>query len=789
MNKNLLTPRLKSEQRRIVRFRVKVSGIVQGVGFRPFVYSLAKKYSLKGFILNNTLGVKIEVEGERKKIKSFLSEIKTSAPPLAVIQRINYEELAPLGYATFEIKKSRKGKEGLVPISPDISTCHDCLRELLDPEDRRFAYPFINCTNCGPRFTIIQDIPYDRSHTTMKVFRMCPDCQVEFEDPSNRRFHAQPNACPVCGPQVSLFDAEGRKVEVADPIKEAADRLKRGCVVAVKGLGGFHLACDATSHEAVATLRKRKYREDKPFALIAPDVEMIRKFCQVNQDEKNLLFSSRRPIVLLRKKEETPPLAAEEIAPQSKFLGFMLPYAPLHHLLLKEIDLPLVMTSGNVSDEPIVYGNEEALARLGEIADYFLMHNRDIQMRCDDSVLRVFQGKELPLRRSRGYAPQPIKVKLFFNEPILAVGGQLKNTFCLARGDQAIISHHIGDLENLSALISFEEGIKHFLKLFHTHPKILACDLHPDYLSTKFAEDYIQKLGREASLIRVQHHHAHIASLMADRGIEGKVIGVSLDGAGMGDDGRIWGGEFLVADYLSFTRLGHLKELPLPGAEEAIKKPWRMALSHLKGAFGEDGLELALKHLKKVNPDKILMVDKLIEKRINAPLTSSVGRLFDAVSSLIGIRNEINYEGQAAMELEMACDDKEKKSYPFNILKEGEKFIVDPGPTIRSVVTDLGKGERRDAIAARFHNSLALIILQSCRLIRERTGLNRVALSGGVFQNMYLLQRVFPLLESANFQVYTHNQVPPNDGGISLGQAAVAHYGRKIKKEQKIKCA
>jgi len=789
MNNNLPTARLKLQQRKIVRFSIAVSGIVQGVGFRPFIYSLAKKYYLQGFVLNNTLGVKIEVEGEEEKIKSFLGEIKTSHPPLAVIQRIKYEKLAPLGYATFEIRKSRKEKGELVPISPDISICHDCLRELLDPEDRRFAYPFINCTNCGPRFTIIQDIPYDRSRTTMKVFRMCPDCQVEYEDPLNRRFHAQPNACPVCGPQVMLLDVEGRKAQVADPIKEVADLLKRGCVIAVKGLGGFHLACDATSPKAVATLRKRKYREDKPFALMALDVEMIRKFCQVNQDEKNLLFSSRRPIVLLRKKEETPSLAAEEIAPQSKFLGFMLPYTPLHYLLLKKINLPLVMTSGNVSDEPIVYGNEEALAKLGGIADYFLIHNRDIQMRCDDSVLRVFQGKELPFRRSRGYAPQPIKVKAFFDEPILAVGGQLKNTFCLARGDQVIISHHIGDLENLSALTSFEEGIKHFLKLFHTHPKILACDLHPDYLSTKFAEDYVKRLGREGALVRVQHHHAHIVSLMADRGIEGKVIGVSLDGAGMGDDERIWGGEFLVADYLSFTRLGHLKEVPLPGGEEAIKKPWRMALSHLKGAFGEDGLELALKHLKKVNPAKILGVDKLIEKRINSPLTSSVGRLFDAVSSLIGIRNEINYEGQAAMELEMACDDKEKKSYPFNILGEGEKFMVDSGPIIRSVVADLEKGERGGAIAAKFHNSLALIILQSCQLIRERTDLNRVALSGGVFQNMYLLQRVFPLLESANFRVYTHSRVPPNDGGISLGQAAVAHYGRKIKKEQKIKCA
>lgn len=511
---------------------------------------------------------------------------------------------------------------------------------------------------------------------------------------------------------------------------------------------------------------------------MAPDIETIRKFCHVDQEEKNLLISPRRPVVLLRKKEETLPLAAEQIAPRNKFLGFMLPYTPLHYLLLEEINLPLVMTSGNVSDEPIVYRNEEAFPKLKEIAHYFLIHNRDIQMRCDDSILRVFQGKEVPLRRSRGYAPQPLKVNAFFDEPILAVGGEHKSTFCVARGDQAIISHHIGDLEDLPALISFEEGIEHFSKVFHTNAKTLACDLHPDYLSTKFAEDYVKKLGKEATLIRVQHHHAHIASLMADRGIEGRVIGVSLDGAGMGDDGRIWGGEFLVADYLSFTRVGHLKEVPLPGGDEAIKKPWRMALSHLKGIFGEDALELALKLLENVNPEKILMVDKLIEKGINCPLTSSAGRLFDAVSSLIGIRNEINYEGQAAMELEMAADDKEKGSYPFDILREGEKFIVDPGPAIKSVVADLEKGERKGAIAARFHNSLALIILKICRIIREKTDLNSVALSGGVFQNIYLLERVFPLLDSANFVVYTHNRIPPNDGGISLGQALVAHYQR-----------
>lgn len=777
MNKNILAEHPPLEKKKVTRYSVAVSGIVQGVGFRPFVYSLAKKNSLQGFVLNNTGGVEIEVEGEAKNIKNFMSQIKISSPPLAIIEKISSRELMPAGYRSFHIRKSKKEKKKFLPISPDISICSDCLKELFDPNNRRYRYPFINCTNCGPRFTIIEDVPYDRSRTTMKVFPMCRQCELEYQDPLNRRFHAEPNACSTCGPQVSLWGGQQRKIKVADPIKKVVQLLQEGCIVAIKGLGGFHLACDATASKTIATLRKRKYREDKPFALMALNLKMIKEFCQMEKEEENLLLSERRPIVILRKKKRCS-LPVNEIAPDNNYLGFMLPYTPLHYLLLKETPA-LVMTSGNISEEPIVYLNEEAFNRLKGIADYFLIHNRDIRMRTDDSVKRIFQKKEFFIRRSRGYAPQPIKVNTFFDEPILALGGQLKNTFCLAQKNQVIISHHIGDLENLSALTSFEEGIEHFLNLFHTYPKILACDLHPEYISTKFAQEYKKKLGGGAQLIPVQHHHAHIASLMIEQGIKDTLIGVSFDGTGLGSDGKIWGGEFLIANFSSFSRAAHLKEIPLPGGEQAIKEPWRMALSYLKASYGKDFYPPVHRWLKRIEPHKVSLVNSLIEKKINSPLTSSMGRLFDAVASIIGLRDEVNYEAQAAIELEMLADSQENRDYPFEIFPKGEELIIDAGPLIRAVVDDLNEGKRRGIIAARFHNSVSSIILKTCQLLREKRGLNRVALSGGVFQNMFLLERVFPLLKKAGFKTYTHQYVPANDGGISLGQAVIAHCRKK----------
>ncbi len=780
MNKTSLKEFPPLEEKKITRYSVAVSGIVQGVGFRPFVYSLAHKHSLKGFILNDTGGVKIEVEGKKENIKKFLSQIRTLSPPLAAIEKMEHREIVPRGFRDFYIKESRKEKEEFLPISPDASICPDCLKELFDPKNRRYRYPFTNCTNCGPRFTIIEDIPYDRSRTTMKVFPMCPQCQSEYRDPLNRRFHAQPNACSRCGPQVSLWNSQRRRIEVADPIKEVAYLLRKGHIVAIKGLGGFHLACDATSSRAVAALRKRKYREDKPFALMALNIKTVNESCHMDEYEENLLLSPQRPIVILELKEKPRSfLAVNEIAPRDNCLGFMLPYTPLHYLLLEETNLSLVMTSGNVSEEPIVYSNEEAFGRLSGIADYFLIHNRDIRMRIDDSVTRVFRRKEFPIRRSRGYVPQSIKVNAFFDEPILALGGQLKSTFCLAQKKQAIISHHIGDLENLSALTSFEKGIEHFLKLFHTYPKILACDLHPGYTSTRFAQEYIKELEEGAQLVTVQHHHAHIASLMIEQGIEKTLIGVSFDGAGLGNDGNIWGGEFLIVNFLSFSRVAHLKEVPLPGGEQAVKEPWRMALSYLKTSYGKDFYIPAHKWLKGVATHKFSLINTLIEKKINSPLTSSVGRLFDAVASIIGLRDKVNYEGQAAIELEMAASKQEKRDYPFEIFSRGEELIIDPCPIVRAVIDDLNRGKERDIIAARFHNSLSSIILKVCQLLRESRGLNRVALSGGVFQNMYLLERVISLLRTAGFEAYTHQYVPTNDGGICLGQAIIAHHKRR----------
>lgn len=779
MNKNVLAEYPLLKEKKITRYSVAVTGIVQGVGFRPFIYSLAKNNSLRGFVLNNTDGVEIEVEGKAKNIKKFLSRIETFSPPLAVIEKIDYRELFPAGYRSFHIRNSKKEKKKFLPISPDISICSDCLKELFDPNNRRYQYPFINCTNCGPRFTIIEDIPYDRSRTTMKIFPMCPQCESEYQDPLDRRFHAQPNACPTCGPQMSLWDSQQKKIIVADPIKEVARLLQNGHIIAIKGLGGFHLACDATSKKTVAILRSRKYREDKPFALMALNIEMIKEFCEMEEDEENLLLSERRPIVILKKKKCCS-LAVDEIAPHNNYLGFMLPYTPLHYLLLEEINLPLVMTSGNISEEPIVYSNEEAFSRLKGLADYFLIHNRDIRMRTDDSVVRIFQKKKFFIRRSRGYAPQPIRVNTFFDEPILALGGQLKNTFCLAQKNQAIISHYIGDLENLSALASFEEGIEHFLKLFHTYPKILACDLHPEYISTKFAQEYIKKLGEGAQLIPVQHHHAHIASLMIEQGIKETLIGVSFDGAGLGSDGNIWGGEFLIANFSSFSRAAHLKEIPLPGGEQAIKEPWRMALSYLRASYGKDFYPPVHKWLKRIDPHKLSLVNTLIEKKINSPLTSSMGRLFDAVASIIGLRDEVNYEGQAAIELEMLAHNQGKGDYPFEIFPRGEELIIDAAPIIRAVIDDLNRGKRRDIIAARFHNSVSSIILKICQSLRERRGLDKVALSGGVFQNIYLLERTFSLLAKAGFETYTHQYVPANDGGISLGQAVIAHYKKNV---------
>jgi hydrogenase maturation protein HypF len=762
---------------------IHITGVVQGVGFRPFVYNLATDLDLVGWVLNSSSGVEIEAIGPPGVLETFVERLESDAPPLARIESVAVERIEASGVELpnpdgFAIRHSEAKPGDFQPISPDIAICDDCLRELFDPDDRRYHYPFINCTNCGPRFTIIKDIPYDRPKTTMAPFKMCPDCQAEYDDPTNRRFHAQPNACPVCGPRVWLVsdpESDVRRKE-ADAVRQTRELLKSGGVVAVKGLGGFHLACDATNPRAVDKLRERKGRVDKPFALMAFDLEMVQQFCHVGADEQQLLTSRERPIVLLRERADS--LIAPSVAPGNEDLGVMLPYTPLHYLLLEPSDgFPpaLVMTSGNYSEEPIATGNEEAEERLGELADAFLLHDREIHARCDDSVTRVFEGKELPVRRSRGYAPYPIHLP-FAVDQVLAVGAELKNTFCLTRDRYGFLSQHVGDMENYETLRFFEQMVEQLARTFRIDPEIVACDMHPGYLASKYAQRLVSgssnDLGLDTSnlrLIETQHHHAQVASCMAEHGLTGEraVIGVAFDGTGYGTDGAIWGGEFLVMDYASFRRAAHLKYVPLPGGDAAILRPYRTALAHLWAA-GVDWDE-DLPSVAAASPEERTILVQQLERRVNTVQTSSSGRLFDAVSSLAGVRQEINYEAQAAIELETLVNEDVNEVYEFALEK-----AIDSAPLIRAVVSDVKSGVPSGVIAAKFHNGMAAMIHDVCVYVREESDLNEVVLSGGVFQNVALLERVLPLLRTSGFTVYTHHLVPPNDGGLSLGQAMIA---------------
>jgi hydrogenase maturation protein HypF len=650
------------------------------------------------------------------------------------------------------------------PTSGFPSSSDDCLNELFDKGNRRYRYPFINCTNCGPRFTIIENVPYDRANTTMRDFQMCDACRAEYENPLDRRFHAEPTACELCGPRLHLLDAQGKEI-VGDAVTAAIDLLSRGEILAIKGIGGFHLACDALSEDAVARLRGRKFREDKPFALMARSVAAIRPYCNMSAHEIELLKSPSRPIVLLeRKKDNAIPNA---VAPGVKTLGFMLPYAPLHYLLLESSDRPLVMTSGNISDEPICFRDDEAGERLQGIAGYFLIHDRPIHIRTDDSVVRSFNDREMVLRRSRGYAPAPIRTAFEFERSLLACGAELKNTFCLARGHNAFVSHHIGDLENLETLRSFTEGIEHYQRLFDVDPEVVAYDLHPEYLSTKFA----LALDGVPTKIAVQHHHAHVASCMADNLIDGEVIGVAFDGLGFGLDGKLWGGEFFVADFCDAERVAHLANVPLAGGAKAIKEPWRLAATYLQRTFGDEFTELKLPFVGRLDHNRWSTLKSMIEAGVNCPETSSMGRLFDAVSGLLNLRSSVNYEGQAAIELEGIADPLATELYEFRI--EGEEIFAEP--VIQRAVEDLLQGAPAGQISARFHLSVAQLILNVAQRVREEQHLNRVVVSGGVFQNMWLLDRVTQLLRKNHFEIFSHSRVPTNDGGISLGQAAVAN--------------
>jgi hydrogenase maturation protein HypF len=769
-----------------VRTLVRVEGIVQGVGFRPFVYSLATRLGLAGRVGNDVAGVFAEVEGSPAAVSEFLLSLRHDAPPLARIERVTTKNLSINGSSGFTIAPSESAGRRSTLVSPDTASCDDCLRELADPADRRFGYPFINCTNCGPRFTIVRDVPYDRALTTMAGFAMCAQCAAEYNDPADRRFHAQPVCCPACGPRLRLHDAAGTPLP-GEPLAATAALLRQGQVLAIKGLGGYHLAVDAGNESAAAALRDRKHREDKPFAIMVAGVAVARELCEVDEAAESLLTSSARPIVLLPRRAGRDVAAA--VAPRNRQLGVMLPYTPLHHLLVRLAACPVVLTSGNSSDEPIVYADEDAVARLGSIADAFLTHDRAIHVRTDDSVVRAFRGKPVLIRRSRGYVPEPVSLGFRLRRPVLACGAELKNTFCLAKGERAFLSQHIGDLENFETLRSFTEGIEHFRRLFDITPQVVAYDLHPEYLSTKYA---VELAG--VQLAGVQHHHAHIASCLADNGEPGPVIGVAFDGTGYGTDGTIWGGEFLIADLAGFERAGHLVAIPMPGGAAAIRQPWRMAAAYLDAAYpaGHPG-GLAVARRNERRWDNVI---SMARRGLNSPVTSSAGRLFDAAAAILGVRDLISYEGQAAIELEQLADPAEAGRYPAAIDEGGAgddgggqgrpgrpaPLRVSGADLIRAVADDLAAGVDPGVISARFHNGVAAVIEAACLLLRERHGLTAVALSGGVFQNLLLLDRTVGRLEGSGFRVLVHSRVPCNDGGISFGQAVVA-AARDLKPE------
>ncbi|GAA5342922.1 MAG: carbamoyltransferase HypF [Anaerolineaceae bacterium] len=743
---------------------------MQGVGFRPTVYLLAQKHALTGWVLNSAHGVEIEISGSPAACAAFVQDLQRNPPPLAHIDSFEVQPADSQTYPAFEIRESQDEPNDFLPVSPDLAICPDCRRELFDPADRRYRYPFINCTNCGPRFTIVKSIPYDRPNTSMAGFGLCTDCAAEYSDPVNRRFHAQPVACPVCGPQI-WFETRGKRLaEKEDALQTARRWLEAGKILAVKGLGGFHLVCDAANAAAVQTLRKRKHRTSKPFALMAFDLPTIEKYVTLTSTARRLISAPQAPIILAEMTEAGKKLA-QIVAPDQTRLGFMLPYTPLHLLLFEpapNFTEVLVMTSGNLSEEPIAYENAEARERLASLADGFLMHDRPIYMRIDDSVVTMLREKPYLVRRARGFAPQQLRLP-WDAVPLLATGTELKNTFCLTRERYAFVSHYIGDLENQETLSSFEQAIRHYERVFRIQPKALACDLHPDYLATRYA----QARNKEDSLplVTVQHHHAHIASCLAENGWASPepVIGLAYDGTGYGTDGSIWGGEILIASYKEFTRRFHLTQLPLPGGDLAVRKPARMALSYLLAA----GIELEDQTLAPVAylpPAEVQAVRHQARTSFNAPLTSSMGRLFDAVAALMGLCEEISYEAQAAMMLESAVDPQESGFYEMPM----ENDIIDPLLMIRAIVADLKASVSLGSIAARFHNSLIRMSVEACRQIRKESGLRTVAISGGVWQNMRLMNLILPALEAEGFTPLIHTQLPPNDGCVSLGQAAVA---------------
>jgi hydrogenase maturation protein HypF len=779
LSHNHLSEAAAKRSKALRRWRISVLGVVQGVGFRPFVHRLAERRGIAGFVRNTSHGVVVEAEGEPPVLDAFCRLLREQLPPLAEVIRLDVTEIPALGDRRFAICESSEEADAFSFVPPDVATCDSCVQDFTEFHNRRYGYPFTNCTDCGPRYSIIQSVPYDRPVTTMAAFEMCETCKAEYDDPDDRRFHAQPNACSSCGPSLALLSAsdlakgavpgfELGKVSrvVLDKVRSL---LREGNIVAVKGLGGFLLACDAQNDSVVRLLRERKRRTGKPFALMAPALAAVESLCVLSVADREALLSPARPIVILPRRPGAP--ISPAVAPNNNTLGVMLPYTPLHHLLFGDPGRPpaftaLVMTSGNLSEEPIVSCNEGAWAQLGSIADWFLLHNRDIYMRVDDSVVRTFEGKIRVLRRARGYVPRPIDLGLNLRQ-ILACGAELKNTFCLTKDRYAILSQHIGDLENYETLVFFEETQANLKKLFRVEPEAVAYDLHPRYLSSQFASrlEGVEKVG-------VQHHHAHIASCMVENGLRAKVIGVAFDGTGYGTDGRIWGGEFLIADLGRFERRAHFRNVVLAGGDTAVRQPWRSALSYLNDAFGSRLPDLPF--WQEIPSRTLSVAQTMLRGGLNAVETSSCGRLFDAVASMVNVRHETTFEGQAAIELEMAADEEVGDAYSFSI-EESEPLKIDFRPTVEAIVRDLQIGAPVSTISARFHNTLAITIAEVCRRLRKLEGLDRVCLSGGTFQNILLLKRTLARLQDDGFEVFLHSQVPPNDGGISLGQAVVAN--------------
>ncbi len=781
----------------IIAKHIHVTGVVQGVGFRPFVYGLAARHDLRGWVCNTSAGVDIHIEGEAENIQAVIENLSAEKPPLAILDQIKITEAPTENFTAFNIQPSTQIEGAFQPISPDVAICADCEREMFDPNDRRYLYPFINCTNCGPRFTIIKNLPYDRPATTMVDFPMCDACRAEYDDPLDRRFHAQPIACPDCGPFVQLRNSSNSSSSVSSidlrlsAILKTRQLLSEGKIVAVKGLGGFHLACDASNAKAVEELRSRKGRAGKPFALMFADIDEIQNYCEINEAELALLRGHEKPIVLLNAWEENK--IAKNAAPLMDTLGVMLAYTPLHHLLLNQTDPTLakqpapsilIMTSGNFSEEPIAIDNEDALERLAPIADAFLLHNRTIHIRCDDSVVRVdsqrskaegqptfdYRPSTIYLRRSRSYAPYPVALP-FDSKPTLAVGGELKNTFCLTRDRYAFLSQHIGDMENAEVYESFEQNVEHLSCLFCIQPEIIAYDMHPNYFTTQWAL-WSQRSNPNTKFVSIQHHHAHIAACMADNKLDDRqLIGLSFDGTGYGTDGAIWGGEVLLASYADFERIAHLEYLPLPGGDSAIQNPWRIAVGYAESL----GLDIGnLPFLEPIDSQAVEIVRKQVQKKLNTPQTSSMGRLFDAISSLIGIRNQVTYEAQAAIEMEILSKRfiSTTNPYPF----EMENGIIRVGELLKQIIQDVKSDQKVGIIAARFHHSVCAMAVEASRRVRQKTKINEVALSGGVWQNQTLLDLTRSSLLRENFVVYTHQQTPANDGGLALGQAAIANF-------------